>query len=76
MASVIRKKLRVRDIPVSWNVRLPDDPDAPVTVVITSEDAARGVAPLTSYIGSGRGAYRSPTEVDEYLRRSRDEWER
>ena len=35
MAEVIRKKLRARDIPRSWKVRLPGGPDAPVTVVIT-----------------------------------------
>jgi hypothetical protein len=71
----IRKTLRVRDIPSSWNVALSGDPDAPVTVVVTPSSVAAG-RPLVSYIGAGRGIYRSPAEVDEDIRHSRDAWER
>jgi hypothetical protein len=70
----IRKSLRVRDIPSSWKVALSGDPDALVTVVITPPHAAAG-RPLASYIGAGRGVYRSPAEVDEDIRHSRDAWQ-
>lgn len=73
-ARAIRKTLRVRDIPPSWNVELSGDPDAPVTVVITPPEAAAGRR-LASYIGAGQGVYRSPAEVDEDIRHSRDAWE-
>jgi hypothetical protein len=69
---VIRKKLRVRDMPASWGV--PGDPDAPVTVVITA-GAVTGTRPLSSFIGAGRGVFGSPLEVDQHIRRERDAWE-
>lgn len=67
---VIRKRLRVRDIPASWAV--PGDPDAPVTVVITP-GAVRST--LSSFIGAGRGVFGSTLEVDQHIRRERDAWE-
>jgi hypothetical protein len=69
---VIRKQLRVRDIPQSWAV--PGDPDAPVTVVITT-GAATSSRSLSSFIGAGRGAFGSALEVDQHIRRERDAWE-
>lgn len=69
---VVRKTLRVRDIPASWAV--PGDPDAPVTVVITP-GATANVRPLSTFIGAGRGVYASAREVDRHLRRERDAWE-
>lgn len=69
---VIRKTLRVRDIPASWAV--PGNPDAPVTVVITP-GAAPDVRPLSSFIGAGRGVFASAREVNRHIRRERDAWE-
>ncbi|MGH6913332.1 MAG: hypothetical protein ACREH3_06455 [Geminicoccales bacterium] len=69
---VIRKKLRVRDMPASWAV--PGDPDAPVTVVITA-GAATEQRSLSSFIGAGRGVFGSTLEVDRHIRRERDAWE-
>lgn len=69
---VIRKTLRVRDIPASWEV--PGDPDAPVTVVITPGAAANRRF-LSSFIGAGRGVFASAREVDRHIRRERDAWE-
>jgi hypothetical protein len=71
---VIRKQLRARDIPSSWDVRLPGAPDDPVTVVITSGAGARGRS-LTSIIGAGKGIFRSPQEVDRHVRQQRDAWQ-
>ena len=76
MAAVIRKTVRARDIPPSWNVHLPGDPDAPVTVVIMPGSGDAGDArPLTSFLGAGRGVFGSPEEADRYIRESRDAWE-
>lgn len=69
---VIRRTLRVRDIPGSWAV--PGDPDAAVTVVITPCATAKA-RPLSSFIGTGRGVFDSAREVDQHLRRERDAWE-
>lgn len=69
---VIRKTLRVRDMPASWAV--PGDPDAPVTVVITPGTAANGRS-LLSFIEAGRGVFASAREVDRHIRRERDAWE-
>jgi len=69
---VIRKTLRVRDIPASWAV--PGDPDATVTVVITP-GAAANVRPLANFIGAGRGVFASAREADRHIRRERDAWE-
>ena len=66
--------LRARDIPPSWNVDLAGDPNALVAVLIEPAPAM-AARPLTSYIGAGRGIYRSPAEVDEDIDHSRDSWE-
>jgi hypothetical protein len=71
---VIRKKLRARDIPQSWNIRLPDDPDAPVTVLITPSSGT-GARSLESFIGAGQGVFKSPGEVDRHIRQQRDSWQ-
>ena len=76
MAAIIRRTVRARDIPPSWNVPLPGDPDAPVTVVIMpGSNAADNARPLTSFIGAGKGVFGSPEEADRYIRESRDAWE-
>lgn len=71
---MIRKKLRARDIPGSWNVRLPGDPDAPVTVVITPGAGADRPS-LQSFIGAGKGVFGSPQEVNRHIRQQRDAWQ-
>ena len=73
-AATLLRKLRVRDIPRSWNVPLPDDPDTPVMVAITPSSGSSR-RPLTSFIGAGAGLYGSTAEVDGYVRDGRDEWE-
>jgi hypothetical protein len=75
MPRPVRKRLRLKDIPGGWNVGLPGNPDAPVTVVITADAEEARSRPLASYIGAGRGLYGSPSEVDDDIRASRDEWE-
>jgi AbrB family looped-hinge helix DNA binding protein len=47
---------------------------------VVSRDASPSSAPLkgvdiTSWIGSGRGAFNSPEEVDAFIRAERDQWE-
>lgn len=68
-----RKILKARDIPPSWQMDLPDDPDALVTVTISpaSPPAERR---LTDFIGAGRGVHPTRAEADTYVRELRDEW--
>ena len=69
-----RKTVKARDIPKSWQVDLPDDPEAPVTVLITPTGKASGRR-LVDFIGAGKGVYGSREEADAHLRNLRDEWQ-
>ena len=72
--TTIRKIIKASDIPPSWEVDLPDDPDATVTVTI-SPNGRSGRRRLTDFIGSGRGVYETRDEADAYIRKLRDEWQ-
>ena len=41
----------------------------------TKAGGKKGQPPLSSYIGAARGLYDSPQEVDDYIRKQRDEWQ-
>lgn len=69
-----RKTLKARDIPPSWQVELPDDPDAAVTVWI-SPAPPQGGRRFVDFIGAGKGAYASRDEADAFIRQLRDEWQ-
>ena len=70
-----RKILKARDIPPSWQVELPDDPDAPVTVTISPAEKPSGRR-LVDFIGAGKGVYKTRDEADAYIRQLREEWQR
>jgi hypothetical protein len=70
----VRRTVRAGDIPKSWQVDLPDDPEAPVTVLITPATKPSGRR-LVDFIGSGKGVYGTREEADAYLRNLRDEWD-
>lgn len=69
-----RKTVKVRDIPLSWQVDLPDDPDALVTVTISPAGPPAGRR-LTDFIGAGKGVHATRAEADAHIRRLRDEWQ-
>jgi hypothetical protein len=69
----VRKLLRARDIPPSWQVDLPDDPDASVAVWV-GPAAEPGARPLVDFIGTANGVHRTRAEADAHLRTLRDEW--
>jgi len=71
---IVRKTLRVRDLPEGWNARVLGEPDAPVTVTIAAAKAAPA-RPLASYIAAGKGIYSSASEADAHIRQERDAWE-
>ena len=68
-----RKLLKARDIPPSWGVELPGDPEATVEVVITPTPPMDERSPLR-FLGAAKGVYGSREEADAYLRKLRDEW--
>src|SRR4051794_33472693 len=68
-----RKTVRAGDIPRSWAVDLPDDPEAPVTVLITPAGQPSDRR-LVDFIGAGKGVYGTREEADTYLHDLRDEW--
>ena len=66
--TTIRRIVKARDIPPSWEVDLPGDPDATVTVTISPNERS-GRRRLTDFIGSGRGVYETRDEADAYIRK-------
>ena len=67
------KTMRARDIPRSWHVELPDDPDATVTVSISLvEKPSR--RRLVDFIGTGQGVYPTRADADAAIGTLRDEW--
>jgi hypothetical protein len=73
-STTIRRILKVRDIPDSWGVELPDDPEAPVTVWISPADI-RSERRLVDFIGSGKGVHKTRAAADRYIRRLRADWQ-
>jgi hypothetical protein len=74
MKTTTRKTLKARDIPPSWEVELPDNPDAPVTVWISPAGSPSGRR-LVDFIGSGKGVYKTRAPADAYIRKLRQEWQ-
>ena len=80
MVTAIRQQVTVQPGGVI-EVRSPElTPGAQAEVIVLIEAApATGVAPkrtLSSFIGAGKGSFRSVEEVDAYIRELRDEWDR
>lgn len=73
MLPTTRKILKARDIPRSWGVALPDDPEATVEVAITPTPQVDDRSPMR-FLGAGKGVYGTREEADAYLRKLRDEW--
>ena len=69
-----RRIVKVRDIPDSRGVELPDDPEAPVTVWISPAEL-RSERRLIDFIGSGKGVHQTRAAADTYIRRLREEWQ-
>lgn len=74
MLPTTRKTLKARDIPPSWGVELPDDPETTVEVTITPVPPTDSRSPMR-FLGAGKGLYGSREEIDVYLRMLRDEWD-
>jgi ABC-type sulfate transport system substrate-binding protein len=69
----VRRTVKASDIPKSWQVDLPDDPEASVTVLITPAGKPENRR-LVDFIGAGKGVYGTREEADAYLHNLRDEW--
>jgi hypothetical protein len=74
ITTTIRKTLKARDIPASWRVELPDDPDATVTVTISAAEEPSGRR-LVDFIGRGKGVYGDRAQADAHIRKLRQEWQ-
>lgn len=69
--TLVRKALRAKDLPKSWNISIPGGPDTPILVVVKKEGQRK--RPLASYIGAVSGVYESAQEVDKHIRQLRNE---
>ncbi|MGK7903295.1 MAG: hypothetical protein AB4352_18180 [Hormoscilla sp.] len=58
-------------------IRSPELPDgATVEVIVLLESLSDELAPsLSSLIGSAKGCFATPEEVDRFIRQERDAWE-
>lgn len=51
-------------------------PDATVEVIVLLESPLKhSEKPLTSFIGSAKGSFTTPEEVDKFICQERDAWE-
>lgn len=71
-ATPIRKIVKVRDVPPSWRLDLPDDLDAAVTVWISPAKSQNNN--LADCIGTGKGVYETRADADAYVHKLREEW--
>ncbi len=46
-----------------------------VTVEVEAKPGAREPRPLSQLMGSAKGLFASPEEVDDFIRQLRDEWD-
>ena len=71
------RKIIIENYPAD---RLPEDlrrridSEEPVRITLEQEDPHQR-PPLTSYIGKGKGCYKSPEDAVDAIRALRDEWE-
>ena len=57
-------------------LRSPDLPEgAKAEVLVFIENSNPSSRTLSSFIGTGKGCYKTPEEADEFLSRERDRWE-
>jgi hypothetical protein len=73
MTTPYTKIVRARDLPEDWRQEAALAPDERVEVVVTPLPDAGERSPR-SFLGAGKGLFRSAAEVDAYIRRLRDEW--
>ena len=48
---------------------------AEVIVLLEGNSPGEKRRPLSSFVGAGKGSFRTAEEVDEFIRRERDAWE-
>jgi len=46
-----------------------------ITIEVTVEISDEIVPPITSFIGTAKGSFATPEEVDQFIRQERDAWE-
>lgn len=76
MTRIVRQRVKVQEggrIELR-SAELRAGQEAEVLVLVVEE--AAGARTNRSFLGSGRGAFASERDVDEFLRRERDQWER
>jgi hypothetical protein len=77
MNKIVKRHLPVSELPADWRTELPADVRVRVEIEVESgeHDSAAGVPSLDEILARRRPPYRSKNEIDEDLRRERDEWE-
>jgi hypothetical protein len=74
MSTLIRRVVRVDELPAAWRAHVTLPPETFVTVTVEAPEPPPSGRPLRDFIGSGRGLFASIEEVDDFIRRERESW--
>ena len=77
MNKIVKRHLPVSELPANWRTELPADVRVRVEIEVESEEheGAAGPPSLDEILARRRPPYRSKNEIDEDLRKERDDWE-
>jgi hypothetical protein len=76
MVAAIKQQVTVQPGGVI-EIRSPElKPGTSAEVIVLVEDQPSSQRTWASFIGSGRGQFKSVEEIDAYIRELRDEWDR
>jgi hypothetical protein len=77
MNKIVKRHLPVSELPADWRTELPADVRVRVEIEVESREheGVVGLHSLDEILARRRSPYRSKNEIDEDLRKERDEWE-
>jgi hypothetical protein len=77
MNKIVKRHLPVSELPAAWRTELPADVHVRVEIEVEGKEheGAAGLPSLEEILARRRPPYRSKQEIDEDLRKERDEWE-
>jgi hypothetical protein len=77
MNKIVKRHLPVSELPADWRAEFPADVHVRVEIEVESKEheGAPGLPSLDEIFARRRPPYRSKNEIDEDLRKERDDWE-
>ncbi|HET6569119.1 MAG TPA: hypothetical protein VFG50_14225 [Rhodothermales bacterium] len=77
MVQAVRKRVTIKrgGIVEMQDPELPEGAEAEIIILLNSQPSGQDLPPLTELVGSAKGVFKSPEEIDAYIRDLRDEWD-